>query len=190
MSPEMRTLRDGTQRPRRKGAVQAWTVVWMGLVWCLLWRDFSVANVLSGVALGVLVQVAFPLPPLVLPGRIRPAAVVVFFAVFTADMLRASLEVSWQVLRWWQPPRSAVIEVDLDSDSDLVLTFVALVVSLVPGSVVVEARRSTHTLFVHVLDAVDAAGVERAREHVLTVERRVVRALGADRPPRKPEEAR
>lgn len=186
----MRTLRDGTQRPRRKGAVQAWTVAWMGLAWCLLWRDFSIANLLSGVLLGVLVQVAFPLPPLVLPGRIRPLSVAVFLLTFAWDMLRASLDVSWQVLRWWRPPRSAVLEVDLDSGSDLVLTFVSLVVTLVPGSVVVEARRSTHTLFVHVLDAVDADGVERAREHVLAVERRVVRALGADRPPRRPEEAR
>lgn len=186
----MRTMRDGTQRPRRKGAVQAWTVAWMGVAWCLLWRDFSVANLLSGVALGLLVQLAFPLPPLVLPGRIRPLSVLVFFARFTADMLRASLEVSWQVLRWWRPPRSAVLEVDLDSDSDLVLTFVALVTSLVPGSVVVEARRSTHTLFVHVLDVVDDAGVEDARDHVLAVERRVVRALGADRPHRRPEETR
>lgn len=177
----MRTLRDGTQRPRRKGAVQAWTVAWMGLAWCLLWRDFSVANLLSGVVLGVVVQLAFPLPPLVLPGRVRPLSVLVFFAVFTADMLRASLEVSWQVLRWWRPPRSAVLEIDLEHDSDLVLTFVALVTSLVPGSVVVEARRSTHTLFIHVLDVGADAGVDRARKHVLAIEHRVVRALGADR---------
>ena len=149
-----------------------------------------VANLLSGVLLGTLVQLAFPLPPLVLPGRIRPLSTLVFLGAFLADMLRASLEVSWQVLRWWRPPRSAVLEIDLESDSDLVLTFVSMVVTLVPGSVVVEARRSTHTLFIHVLDAVDAAGVERAREHVLAVERRIVRALGADRPPRTPEEAR
>ena len=56
-----------------------------------------------------------------------------------------------------------MIEVDLRTHSDFVLTVVAEMVSLVPGSLVVEARRSTHTLFLHVLDARDQAGVDDAR---------------------------
>ena len=71
MSPEMRTRRDGTQRPRRKGAVQPWTVAWMALVWCLFWQDVSVANILSGALLGLCIQFAFPLPPLRLEGGAR-----------------------------------------------------------------------------------------------------------------------
>jgi multicomponent Na+:H+ antiporter subunit E len=53
-------------------------------------------------------------------------------------------------------------------------------VSLVPGSLVVEARRSTHTLFLHVLDVGDMAGVESMRSQVLALERRVVLACGAE----------
>jgi multicomponent Na+:H+ antiporter subunit E len=49
---------------------------------------------------------------------------------------------------------------------------------LIPGSLVVEARRSTHTLFLHVLDVGDLAGVERFRRSVLDQEARLVRALG------------
>jgi multicomponent Na+:H+ antiporter subunit E len=77
-------------------------------------------------------------------------------------------------------PRNAVIEVDLSTRSDFVLTVVAEMVSLVPGSLVVEARRSTHTLFLHVLDAGDMAGVETMRAQVLALERRVVLAFGAE----------
>jgi multicomponent Na+:H+ antiporter subunit E len=61
-----------------------------------------------------------------------------------------------------------------------VLTVVAEMVSLVPGSLVVEARRSTHTLFLHVLDARDMAGVEKMRAQVFALERRVVLALGTE----------
>ena len=56
-------------------------------------------------------------------------------------------------------------------------------VSLVPGSLVVEARRSTHSLFLHVLDARDQVGVDRMRAQVHALERRVVLAFGADPAP-------
>ena len=48
---------------------------------------------------------------------------------------------------------------------------------------VVQARRSTHTLFLHVLDARDEDGVEKMRREVMALERRVVLAFGADTAP-------
>jgi multicomponent Na+:H+ antiporter subunit E len=63
--------------------------------------------------------------------------------------------------------RNAVIEVPLQTPSDLVLTVVAEMVSLIPGSVVVEARRSTHTLFLHLLDVTSEEAAEQARRQVL-----------------------
>lgn len=181
MSPEMRRRRDGSSRPRRKSAVQPWAVVWFAVVWCAFWRDVSVANLLSGAALGVLVQWAFPLPPLRFHGTLRPVALLAMLGVFLWQMLRASVDVARQVLRVRRDPAPAVVAVDLESSSDFVLTLTALVVGLIPGSIVVEARRSTHTLFLHVLDAGDAAGVERERRRVLAVERGVTRVLGSDR---------
>ena len=74
--------------------------------------------------------------------------------------------------------RNAVVEVNLRTPSDFVLTVVAEMTCLIPGSLVVEARRSTHTLFLHVLDVGDRAGAERFRASVLAQEARVVRALG------------
>jgi multicomponent Na+:H+ antiporter subunit E len=73
-----------------------------------------------------------------------------------------------------------VIEVDLQTSSDFVLTVVAEMVSLVPGSLVVEARRSTHTLFLHVLDARDQRGVQKMRRQVFALEGRIVRAFGTE----------
>ena len=68
--------------------------------------------------------------------------------------------------------------VNLRTPSDFVLTVVAEMTCLIPGSVVVEARRSTHTLFIHVLDVDDLEAVERFKQSVLDQEARVVRALG------------
>jgi multicomponent Na+:H+ antiporter subunit E len=99
---------------------------------------------------------------------------------FLGDVVVASAQVTWTTLQLRRQPRNAVIEVDLRTHSDFVLTVVAELVSLVPGSLVVEARRSTHTLFLHVLDARDQAGVDRMRRQVFSLERRVVLAFGAE----------
>jgi multicomponent Na+:H+ antiporter subunit E len=69
--------------------------------------------------------------------------------------------------------------VQLRSRSDFYLTITAELVALVPGSVVVDARRSTSVLYLHLLDVHDEAAIEAQRAHVLAVERRVVRALGS-----------
>ena len=87
---------------------------------------------------------------------------------------------AWTTLQLGRQPVNAVIEVDLRTDSDFVLTVVAEMVSLVPGSLVVEARRATHTLFLHVLDASDQAGVDKMLEQVFALERRVILAFGAE----------
>jgi multicomponent Na+:H+ antiporter subunit E len=167
-------------RPARRRALQAPVLVWLTVVWVALWGDLSTANVLSGLAVGAVVCLVFPLPPLQMGLHLRPVWLGWLVIKFLADVVAASAQVAWVTLRLHRPPRNAVIEVDLRTDSDFVLTVVAEMVSLVPGSLVVEARRSTHTLFLHVLDAGDMAGVESMRTQVLALERRVVLAFGAE----------
>ena len=97
---------------------------------------------------------------------------------FLVDLVGAS----WQVMRLAfgrRRPRNAVIEVQLRSRSDFYLTITAELVALVPGSVVIDARRSTSVLYLHLLDVEREGAIEAQRAHVLAVERRVVRALGS-----------
>jgi multicomponent Na+:H+ antiporter subunit E len=115
---------------------------------------------------------------------------------FAADVVVSSIQVARVVLRPSRPLRNAVVEVNLRTPSDLVLTVVAEMTCLIPGSLVVEARRATHTLYLHVLDVGDEEGVERFRQGVLDQETRVVRAMGrhldhlAEPPVPTPEEDR
>ncbi len=151
-------------------------VLWLTLVWCALWGSIGPLILLSGALVGVAVCVVFPLPRLRADGVVRPWPLLVLLGRFLADVVVASGRVTLTTLRPGHP-RNAIVEVDLASTSDLVLTVVAEMVSLVPGSVVVETRRSTHTVFLHVLDAPDDAAVERARAAALGQEQRVLRAF-------------
>lgn len=180
MSPVTKQRADGSVRPSRYRAVQPSALIWLTVVWVALWGDISVANILSGAVLGVVVCLVFPLPPVRMSLRVRPVRLLWLALRFLMDVVVASGEVAWKVLTLREPPRNAVIEVNLRTPSDFVLTVVGELTSLVPGSVVVEARRSSHTLFLHVLDARDEAGVEKMREATYALERRVVLAFGAD----------
>lgn len=179
MSPVVRTRRDGTTRPARHRALQPVPLAWLLLVWLALWGDVTPLLVVGGVLVAVLVSLVLPLPPIDLGSRVRPLPLLLLVARFAVDVVRASIQVARVVLAR-RHVTNAVIAVDLETQSDFVTTLVASMLSLVPGSVVVEARRSTHTLYLHVLDVPDEAAVEAFRRTALELEQRVLRAL----PPR------
>ena len=163
----------------RGRGVQWGTVLWLAVVWVALWGDVSWANVLAGLALGGLVTFVFRMAPIDFHGRVHPWGIVVLGVRFVVDLVRASAEVSWIALRPGPPPRGAVIGAQLRSHSELYLTMTAELVSLVPGSLVVEANRQTGRLYLHVLDLEHSGGVEAVRAAVLAQEARVLRAFAS-----------
>jgi multicomponent Na+:H+ antiporter subunit E len=166
--------------PPRRRPLKPLVLLWLAVVWVALWGDVSVGNVLSGLVVGAVVSLVFPLPPLRMNLHVRPLWLGWLIVHFLWDVVVASYQVAVKTLDFRRQPRNAVIEVDLRTESDFVLTVVAEMVSLVPGSLVVEARAATHTIFLHVLDVGDVAGAEAFRKQVFELERRVVLALGAD----------
>jgi multicomponent Na+:H+ antiporter subunit E len=179
----VRQRRDGRFRPSRVRSVQWPMVVWLTLVWVLLWGSWTPLSFVSGVAVAVVASVVFPLPPLHVHVRIRPVGVVVLVGRFVADVVVASLQVAAITLRQPRDLRSAIVKVPLHTESDLVLTATALMTSLVPGSVVVEVHRSTHTLYLHALRVRDEAELEQVRWTVWRQEQRILEAFGVDRIP-------
>jgi len=178
VNPQLKTRRDGQVRPARYRSLQLPMLAWLTVVWVALWGDLSVLTVVGGFLVATVGCLVFPLPPLRLDVRIRLLPLLWLVVRFAADVVVSSVQVAWVVLRPSRPLRNAVVEVNLRTPSDFVLTVVAEMTCLIPGSLVVEARRSTHTLFLHVLDVGDRAGAERFRTSVLAQEARVVRALG------------
>jgi multicomponent Na+:H+ antiporter subunit E len=164
---------------RRRRTLQPRAIATIALAWMLLWDRLSWGNLVNGLLVGLFVTLAFPLPSIEFHGRLRPHRVVWLIVLFLVDLVAAS----WQVLRLAlgrRRPRNAVIEVQLRSRSDFYLTLTAELVALVPGSVVVDARRSTSVLYLHLLDIEREGAIEHQRRHVLDVEERVVRAFGSD----------
>ena len=154
-------------------------LAWLVLVWMLLWGTWSWANLISGTIVALAVTILLPLPPVVGGTRIHPSRLLVFLGYFFLDLVRSAALVAWQTLRPSGIGHSAIISVQMRTDSDLLLTVVAESLTLVPGSVVIDMDRERRTLSLHILHVRDLADVERRRAAVLAEEERVVRAFGS-----------
>ncbi|MEU5551162.1 Na+/H+ antiporter subunit E [Micromonospora sp. NPDC047793] len=166
-----------TRAARRRNRIIAVTV--LVVVWVLLWGHFTVANILSGLVVAAIVIAVFPLPPVTFAGRLHPVGMLRFWARFLSDLVVASIQIAWLAFRPGHVPRSAIIAVPLRVNTDLNLTLTAEALSLVPGSLILEADRNTGTLFVHVINVNSIDEVEQFRREVLALEARIIEAIGS-----------
>jgi multicomponent Na+:H+ antiporter subunit E len=153
-------------------------LAWLVVVWILLWGTWSWANVLSGIAVALLVMVFLPLPPVVGGTRVRPVPLNRFVGHFLVDLVISGAQVAWRALGPGGVTQGAIVRVQLRVDSDLLLTAVAETISLVPGSLVLDLDREERLISVHLLHVADLADVERQKAAVLATEERIVRAFG------------
>ena len=151
----------------------------LAAIWVSLWGDLSWGNVIAGLVLGTFVTMITPLPkPLARGWAIRPTALIRLVLYFLRDVVIAALQISWLALRGKQPS-GGVIRVTLHAHSDQILTMTAGMVSLVPGTIVVDVHRLTGTLYLHVFDEHISKGFDTAHHAAVEQEERILRAIGS-----------
>ncbi|MET1039300.1 MAG: Na+/H+ antiporter subunit E [Aeromicrobium sp.] len=154
-------------------------VATLTILWMLLWGGVTPLLVVGGILVGLLVTTVFPFPPAGWKGHFRPWPAVRLVVIFFVDLLVASLQVAWIAVRPAAPPRSAVIRVDMVTRSELLLTLTVELVSLVPGSLLIELDSEHGYAWLHLLDGSTPRKIEQARSRALAQERRVIEALGS-----------
>lgn len=166
--------------PKTRRHVPWKPIIPMVLMWLMLWGGYNAVTILGGVACAIIVLYVFPLPTLYFRGKFRPIKALNFISHFAFDLVTASVQISWWALRPKKPPLSAIIEVKLTSESDFILTVTAEVLSLIPGSVVVEASQTEHKLYLHVFGVSNEDDINTVRQRVHEQELRIVQAIGSD----------
>ncbi|MET7749555.1 Na+/H+ antiporter subunit E [Micromonospora sp. NPDC005367] len=175
----------GAQPPGRlRGRVATWrdqavAFGWLVLIWNLLWGEFTWGNLLAGLLVAAAVLVFYPLPPVTFGGRLRPRALLVLTGRFVAELVVASVRVARIAVLPGFRPRSAIIAVPLRVRSDLNLALTAELVSLVPGTLILEVDRESAVLYLHVLDVRRPQDLADNRARVREIERRIVRTIGS-----------
>lgn len=147
-------------------------------VWLALWGRVTVPLLVGGVLAAAAILALFPLPPVRHRLRLHPWRAIVLASRFAFDVVLASLQVAYLALRK-RPPVTDLVVVSLATDSDLVQHFTALAVSLVPGSLIIDADPVARTLTIHAL-YLNEQPQEIFMGQVLAQENRIRRALGDD----------
>lgn len=154
-------------------------VIWLVIVWGALWSDFSPGNLVFGALIAVAITQLFYLPPVELGGRFNVFYGISLIVHFLYQLVRASIEVFYLAVFRGPKLQNSVVAVQLHSPSDLVVTATGHIVSLIPGSLVVEVDRSTSTLYLHCMNIVTDADAEGMRVKVRNIEGRLIKTMGS-----------
>lgn len=146
-------------------------------IWLLLWGSLTVANVISGIAVVLVVMAILPDARIRRrPPPLRPVAVGRFALRIIGDLFRANWVVTREILTPESSINTGVVAVSLPHCSDGLLTLVANVLALTPGTMPLESTQNPPTIYVHILHLHD---LETVRRDVRSLAHLALRAFGS-----------
>lgn len=168
-------------RPNLRSRFSIVATIGLAIVWVMLWGDVSIGAALWGILVALLIQALFPLPDVPELRYFRPLGFARLVLVTIWGLTVSSFIVAVKVLAFWRPTQNAIIRVPMRSNSMFITAITAELITLVPGSVALDAGEQW--VLVHVFDASTPERIERARESARRTEATALRAFGtaADR---------
>lgn len=162
----------------------AWRVGALVALWLLAWGEVSLANVVSGVVVASALLVAFP-PQRMGVGRLRvdPVGLLVLGAYVVRQLVASNVWMAHQLVRRQPDLAPGVVAHRLHQPSPETFTVFAGIISLSPGTMVVDVEPDDTVAYVHFfrLDDVDAARASLER-----LDRLIDRAFTPTRPTEAP----
>ncbi|BBY73856.1 Na+/H+ antiporter subunit E [Mycolicibacterium parafortuitum] len=164
----------------RHNALRIWIVCWLVFVWVLLWGNISAANLLSGLAVALVITVLLPLPPVPVEGRMHPLSTLRLVVTVAYWLVVSSMQVAYLAIKPGKPPLTAVLRAHLNVKSDLVLALAVNIMNLTPGNIVLEIDQTRRMVYVHVLDVGSDRTVNRFYSQVEQLQRMLVASFERD----------
>ena len=129
--------------------------------WCVLWERLSVANVVSG----ILVSIIVTSPGLggSLAGGVKPLPLARLLWLIFVDLVRSTVVVSRDILTPGNHTSESIVAVTVTPAARRHLLLFTAAITLTPGTVVVDADIEAGTLYVHLLHDTD---VEANTAHI------------------------
>jgi multicomponent Na+:H+ antiporter subunit E len=158
----------------RRIALRLWVLVWLMLVWILLWGTVSAANILSGLAIALIITLLLPLPPVPVEGRVHPVSLLGLIGLVGWYLVLSSLQLAMLAVKPGPPPLSAVLRAHMAIKSDLVLALAVNIINLTPGTIVLEIDQVRRMIYVHVIDVGSDRAVNRFYRQIAQVERLLI----------------
>jgi multicomponent Na+:H+ antiporter subunit E len=142
-------------------------VVVLVVIWVLAWGALTWANLLSGIAVAGAIVLLVPdvrrashLP------IVRPLPALRLIGSMLRDVVVSNFVLAGQVLARRPEVRTAVVRVPLAGCSDEVVTIIANLVAMTPGTMPIEVQQDPTVMYVHALNIDDPDDVRRAIWHL------------------------
>jgi multicomponent Na+:H+ antiporter subunit E len=140
--------------------------------WCALWGGVSVANVVGGIVVAVVVTLVAGVERG--QGGIRLFPLVRFVWLVAVDLVVSTVSVAWEILTPTDYTDEAIIAVDTQVESRAHLLMLVVAITVTPGTAVVDSDADTGRLYLHLLHADRADAIV---EHVRRLAELGCRAL-------------
>jgi len=147
-------------------------------MWLLLWGDLSVANITSGVLVVTVLFLVFPSRrPIIVQRAWHPLTVARLLGHVAVEMAVSNVVLARQIVRPRTQLESHLIEIEMAAKSESILTLIANITALTPGTMTVDASLDPPTIVLHAFVVHDVDSVVRETWHL---EDLCVRAFGTD----------
>lgn len=160
--------------------LRVWVLCWLMLAWVLLWGSASPANIIGGFAVALVITLLLPLPAVPVEGRLHPLSLLRLIAYVGYKLVQSSLQVAWLAIKPGPPPLTAVLRARLSIKSDLVLALASNILTIIPGSIVLEIDQERRLIYVHVIDVGNDKAVAGFYMQVTQIERLLIAAFERD----------
>ena len=149
-------------------------LVLLVVIWLLAWGEITVANVIVGAVLAAALLVAFPPSGDAALARsgIRPLAILRLVGYLLEQLVVSNVLVAREILSRRSRIHTGVIAHEIRSSSEWVLTLIANVIALTPGTMTVDATLDPPALHVHFLLLDDVDEAHRSIERLTTARAR------------------
>ena len=144
--------------------IRPFSLIWLAAMWCLLYGEVTLGNVLAGLGIGIGIQLVFPLPALPMQSvKVDFGALAGLMWMFVTGLISGAVSVSWLAIRPQEPPKSAILT--------------APMYNLQPGGTVLDIDLARHEWTVHLLDASTPEKIEQGFADIADLERRLLAAF-------------
>lgn len=126
------------------------TFIWVALTGQLMFYNFALGFVLSYLILWIVVQEN--------DGKryySRVPAVIIFMLYFLYEFLKANIQVAYDVVTPRYFMRPGIVKYPMDAKSDLEITIFTNLISLTPGTLILDVSDDKKVVYIHVMYLTD-----------------------------------
>lgn len=153
-------------------------ILWTAAMWVMLLGELSIGNVVAGLLIGLLVVLLLPLPAVPVGNiKVNIGPLFTLLSTWLVDLFKGAFQVAWLSIRRQDPPNTAILVLPMRVESEAVFALATIMYNLQPGGTVTDLDIANRRWVVHILDASSDRTINRQREAVALLERRLIEAF-------------